>query len=91
MNFVEFCKKIRVIIRAKSSVWAAIRETLQRLFARIVKRRMEGPFRAESGPVDDIRGQFRNCVSVEFAVGANDRKTRSADMPRGARATGALS
>lgn len=28
MNFAEFCKKIRVIIRAKSSVWAAIRETL---------------------------------------------------------------
>lgn len=61
------------------------------LFARIVKRRIEGPSRAESGPVDDIRGQFRNCVSVEFAVDANDRKTRSADMPRGARATGALS
>lgn len=54
---------------------------LEKLFRQrnaCVKRRVEGPF-ARSGPVDDIRGQFRNCVSVEFAVGANDRKTRSAD------------
>lgn len=63
----------------------------QWLFAHIVKWCVGGPSRPESGPVDDIRGQFRNCVSVEFAVGANDRKTRSADTPRGARATGALS
>jgi len=43
-----------------------------------VNRCVEGPF-ARSGPVDDIRRQFRNCVSVEFAVGASDRKTRSSD------------
>jgi len=57
--------------------WPHSRRTVKRRARGAEERQMRPSPRAET--VDDVRGQFGNCASVGFAVGASDRKTRSRD------------
>lgn len=71
--------KPNVAENSRHYIWTAVRKTIAFRSYIQFKRLVKDPLRGENGPVDDVRGQFRNCISVEFAVGANDRKTRSGD------------